>query len=117
MIQKNPFLKYVMKDKKEDVFHSSAYAKVQNGEGIGAASTLGYSARVAIDRNRTTVRGYDESGIMTGAKKNGPHAKVYTPPVKEPGTSTSNGGTGATTTNAAARAMMGVKKPGISIKK
>ncbi len=41
MIQKNPFLKYVMKDKKEDVFHSSAYAKAQSGDSIGAASAQG----------------------------------------------------------------------------
>ncbi len=104
MIQKNPFLKYVMKDKKEDVFHSSAYAKAQSGEGIGAASTLGYQARVNLDRNRTAVRGYGESEIMTGAKANGPRAKVYTPPE----------GTNNNMTN---RAMMSAKKPGIFVKK
>ena len=104
MIQKNPFLKYVMKDKKEDVFHSSAYAKAQSGEGIGVASTQGYQARVNLDRNRTTVRGYDESEIMTGAKANGPRAKKYTPPE-------------GANTNATNRAMMQVKKPGISVKK
>ncbi len=80
MIQKNPFLKYVMKDKKEDVFHSSAYAKAQSGDSIGAASAQGYQSRMVVDKNRTTVRGYGESGIMTGAKMNGPRPKTYTPP-------------------------------------
>ena len=79
MIQKNPFLKYVMKDKKEDVFHSSAYAKAQNGASIGVASTESYQVRVNLNQNRTRVRGYDESEVMTGTKANGPRAKKYTP--------------------------------------
>lgn len=86
MIQKNPFLKYVMKDKKEDVFHSSAYAKAQNSS-IGVASTESYQVRVNMNQNRTRVRGYDESEVMTGAKANGPRAKKYTPPERTGGIS------------------------------
>lgn len=109
MIQKNPFLKYVMKDNKEDVFHSSAYAKAQSGDKIGVASSQGYQVRVNLAQSRTRVRGYDESEIITGAKKNAPRAKVYTPPEK----------TGADT-GATKRAMAsagGVKRAGISVKK
>lgn len=85
MIQKNPFLKYVIKDSKEDVFHSSAYAKAQNGASLGAASTETYQARVNVNNNRQVVRGYNESSIMRGVSANGPRAKVYTPPEKPMG--------------------------------
>lgn len=81
-IQKNPFLKYIMKDEKQDVFHSSAYAKAQSGAALGSASSESYNVRVNINQNRTKVRGYGDSEIMTGAKMNGPRAKVYTPPEK-----------------------------------
>ena len=73
-----------MKDKKEDVFHSSAYAKAQNGTALGAASTESYQVRVNIDKNRTKVRGYGDSEIMTGAHSNGPRVKTYEPPKKQP---------------------------------
>jgi len=84
-IQKNPFLKYVMKDKKEDVFHSSAYAKAQNGSALGAASTESYQVRVNVYQNRSKVRGYGDSELMRGARMNGPKAKTYTPPEKNLG--------------------------------
>lgn len=101
MISKNPFLKYVMKDQKEDVFHSSAYAKAQNGAAIGASSSESYQVRVNIDKNRTKVRGYGDSELMTVVRSNGPKAKAYTAPISE----------------ASSRAAMPVKNPGISLKK
>ena len=79
MIQKNPFLKYMMKDEKKDVFHSSAYAKAQSGETIGAASTESYQVRVNVNQNRQMVRGYRDSQIMTDASKNAPRAKTWNP--------------------------------------
>lgn len=82
MIQKNPFLKYVMKDSKEDVFHSSAYAKAQNGATMGAASAETYQMRKSLEQNRQVVRGYQDSNIMKGVGGNGPRAKTYTPPEK-----------------------------------
>ena len=100
-IQKNPFLKYVMIDEKQDIFHSSAYAKAQNGASIGAASSESYSVRVNMNQNRTKVRGYNDSEVMTGAKMNGPRAKTYTPPEK----------TGGATN----RAMAAAKTPGVGI--
>lgn len=113
MIQKNPFLKYVMKDKKEDVFHSSAYAKAQNGGSLGAASTESYQVRVNINQNRTRVKGYGDSELMMGAHNAGLKAKAYTPPAN--GTGVGAGVSGASV--ASARAAMPTKNPGISIKK
>ena len=109
-IQKNPFLKYVMKDQKEDVFHSSAYARAQNGDNLGAASTESYQVRVNLDRNRQVVKGYGDSEIMMGTKKNVPHPKTYT----QPGGS---GVSGNGLSGASARVATPVKNPGISVKR
>ena len=76
----NPFLKRLMKDKKEDVVHSSAYAKVQNSNGIGVASVETFSGRLAIEQNRQVVRGYGDSKIVNEARGNAPRAKKYEPP-------------------------------------
>ena len=57
---KNPFLKYVMKEKKENIFHSSAYGKAQNAGAIGAASVEGFEARMRIEKNRQIVHGYND---------------------------------------------------------
>lgn len=107
MIQKNPFLKYLIKDEKKDIFHSSAYAQAQSGDAMGAASTESFKVRVNINRNRQVVRGYRDSRVMTEANKNAPRAKVYTPPEQK----------GAISNTADARRMMTPKRPGISIKK
>ena len=77
MIQKNPFLKYMMKDEKKDVFHSSAYAKAQSGAAIGSASTESFNVRVNVNQNRQIVRGYRDSKIMADANKNAPKAKTW----------------------------------------
>ena len=79
MIQKNPFLKYLIKDDKKDVFHSSGYAKAQSGETIGAASTESFRVRVNVNQNRQIVRGYRDSKIMMDANKNAPKPKAYVP--------------------------------------
>lgn len=77
---KNPFIKYLMREQKENIFHSSAYGKAQNGEAIGAASTEGFNDRMKIDRNRQIVKGYNDSRVVNGAYANGPRAKKYMPP-------------------------------------
>ena len=110
MIQKNPFLKYVIKDNKEDVFHSSGYAKVQNGASFGAASSESYQVRVNINQNRQKVRGYGDSEIMAGARSQGPKAKTYTPPANNAGGPAMGGGV-------ASRGAMPAKNPGISVKR
>lgn len=82
---KNPFLKYVMKEKKEDIFHSSAYGKAQNGGTMGAASVESFEERMKVDKNRQIVRGYNDSRVANGMYANGPRAKQYVPPEKKDG--------------------------------
>ena len=87
--RKNPILKYVMKDdKKEDIFHSSAYGVSQNGQGIGVSSTESFETRQKIDNNRHFVQGYKDSG-MVRSMPGAPRAKTYTPP-KQTGAMISN---------------------------
>ena len=82
----NPFLKYMMrKEKKADIFHSSAYGKAQSGGVMGSASVGSFSDRMKMDRNRTVVKRYDDSKLVAGAKDNGPRAKKYTSPENEVG--------------------------------
>ena len=76
----NPFLKYVMKDKKEDIFHSSAYGRVQNGASMGAASSRSFTERREAQENRKIVGGFGQSGIMGQAAMSGPRPKTFTPP-------------------------------------
>lgn len=86
-IQKNPFLKYLVKDKKEDIFHSSGYAKAQSGAAMRAASSESYKVRVNINQNRQKVRGYGDSRIMKETRNQEMRAKPYEPPKKEPSNS------------------------------
>lgn len=82
----NPFLKYMMrKEKKADIFHSSAFGKAQSGGVMGSASVGSFSDRMKMDRNRTVVRRYDDSKLVAGSKDNGSRAKKYTPPENETG--------------------------------
>lgn len=77
----NPFLKYMMKkEKRADIFHSSAYGKAQSGGVMGSASSRSFSDRMKMDRNRTVVKRYDDSKLVAGSKDNSPHAKKYAPP-------------------------------------
>ena len=61
---KNPFLKYVMKDKTENVIHSSAYANAQNADRMGTTDSMSFSQRMAIESNRKIVRSYRDSKIV-----------------------------------------------------
>lgn len=139
MVQKNPFLKYLIKDKKEDVFHSSGYAKAQNGGNIGAASTDSYAVRVNVNQCRQMVRGYKDSELMNGTGNKKPKAETHESSTKENDSGTVKTVTGGiartramgvaasannTMVGEAARAKvvgarpsMLAKKPGISLKK
>lgn len=66
-------------DKKEDIFHSSAYGVSQNGQGIGVSSTESFETRQKIDNNRQFVQGYKDSG-MVRSMPGTPRAKTYTSP-------------------------------------
>ena len=118
-IQKNPFLKYLVKDKKEDIFHSSGYAKAQSGASLGAASSESFQVRVNINQNRQRVRGYNDSRIMTETRNRDMRAKTFTPPEGDAagGGATGLGGNAGLGGDAAKRAAMPVKNPGISLKK
>ena len=66
-----------MKANKEDVVHSSAYAKAQNERGIGTASTETFSARIRINQNRTNVKAYGDSRVVNDSLTGIPKAKTY----------------------------------------
>ena len=82
MIQKNPFLKYLIKDENRDILHTSSYAKVQNGNDMGATSAESYAARAKIDQNRQRVKRYNDSRLVAGARAITPRAKTYEAPKK-----------------------------------
>lgn len=63
-MDKNPFLKYVMKDKTKNVIHSSAYANAQNADRMGTTDSMSFSRRMAIEGNRKIVRSYRDSKIV-----------------------------------------------------
>ena len=76
----NPFTKYLIKDKKEDIFHSTAYAKAQNGSTMGAVSTQSFAERQKLEQNRQMIQGYGASRIANNSIGSGPRAKTFTPP-------------------------------------
>lgn len=58
-------LRYAMKnDKKEEIFHSSGYARAQAGENFGASgSGETFDARKDIETDRKYIQGYKNSRI------------------------------------------------------
>ena len=77
MIQKNPFTQFLIKGKKQDFFHSSAYGKAQSGNVIGVASTESFSQRQKIEHNRQNIRRYKDSKIAAETVNQGPRPKEY----------------------------------------
>lgn len=76
--------KYIIKKKTKDVIHSSVYAKAQNSDGIGAASTQSFSNRMSIEKNRSRIRGYNDSRVVSQARaSSGIKSKTYDTPEKE----------------------------------
>lgn len=75
---KNPFLEYIMKDKKEDIFHSSAYGKAQSGNMIGATSSEPFSVRLNTEKNRQIIKNYANSSLISSIAKNTQQAKSFT---------------------------------------
>lgn len=59
----NPFLHRLIKEKKSDVVHSSAYAKMQNSNSVGVASTQSFAERQKIEHGRRFVRRYGDSKL------------------------------------------------------
>ena len=81
----NPFTKYLIKDKAEDIFHSTAYAKAQSGASLGAVSVQGFAERQKMEQNRQVIQGYGASRIANSSIGSGPRAKAFTPPVQTGG--------------------------------
>ena len=117
-MEKNPFLKYLIKEKKEDVLHTSAYAKVQNGTGFGASSSQSFEDRQKIEANRQIVRGYNDSKLMQQARVSAPRATTYVKPAENNGSRFSGGtqGGGAIRGGMATQGggMRGGASPGVS---
>ena len=99
-----------MKDSKEDVFHSSAYAKAQSGATLGAASSESYQVRVNINQNRQNIKGYKNSELMMSRN---PELKAA---AFKPEGGAGAGGIRAAGAMGAAKAPMPPKNPGISFK-
>lgn len=80
---RNPLLKFVMREKKTDVVHTSAFGKAQNGQGMGATSVQSFSERMEVERNRKRVRSYSDSRVVAQAYGAvGVRAKEYILPEK-----------------------------------
>lgn len=61
----NPLLGRLMKEKKEDVVHTSAFAEAQNRGGFGSTSTESFERRREIDQQRTLVGGYRDARVVS----------------------------------------------------
>ncbi len=81
-MDKNPLLKYMMKEKTEDVLHTSAYARAQNAGSMGASSTQSFEERQRIEANRQIVRRYGDSNLMQRARISSPRASAYVKPTE-----------------------------------
>ena len=70
--------KYVMKEEQgQDFLHSSAYAKNQSGESIGAAGAGTESFQRRQEMDRKFVGGYGDSKIGSAMSMSMPRPKVY----------------------------------------
>ena len=76
-MDKNPFLKRLIKDNREDIVHTSAYAKAQNAEGMGVASTQGFGDRMRVEQNWTVVGRYRDSKVVNEVGDGTIKAKRY----------------------------------------
>ena len=119
--------KFLIRDKKEDVFHSSGYAKMQAGSGMGASSAESFAHRLKMERNRKMVRKYGDSRIVNDFGKEAirtqraERLKREAQEGKETGgrfgalnKGTSDKTSGAKIKPETQRAMMARKNPGIS---
>ena len=75
--------KYFMKEKKEDIFHSSEYGKAQSGEAMGVMSTKSFDERMKVEQNRQVIRSYNDSRVAEQRFGGGVRAKKYVPPEKK----------------------------------
>ena len=76
-MEKNPLLKYLIKEKKEDVVHSTGYGVAQNEGGFGTASAKSFANRQDTEANRSMVGGYKDSKIARESRAEVPLASGY----------------------------------------
>ena len=79
MINKNPFTKILIKNQKQEFFHSSAYGMAQSGNVIGASSTESFAKRQEIDQNRQNIRKYNDSRVASQRYNRNLHPKQFDP--------------------------------------
>ena len=107
-------LKYAMKnDKKEEIFHSSGYARAQAGANFGAAggSTESFSERKSIETDRKYIQGYKDSRI-TNEYRNMQRAKsMASSAASAINNNSGRGGTANLMDTATARAQQTANKP------
>ena len=80
---KNPFTKFVIRDKNQEIFHSSEYARAQSGDAMGATSTRSFDARMKMEQNRQVVRRYSDSMVAEQRFSGKERAKTYVAPEKK----------------------------------
>ncbi len=61
MDKKAPIVKRLIDGDRAQIFHSSAYARAQNGGGMGAASAESFAQRQRTEQNRQNIRKYSDS--------------------------------------------------------
>lgn len=71
------FSKFVIKEKKDDVVHSSGYGVAQNGGALGASSGVSFSERMRINNNRSRVKKYGDSKIANQFQTNYSGASTF----------------------------------------
>ncbi len=71
------YSKFVIKEKKDDVVHSSGYGVAQSGGAMGASSGVGFTERMRINNNRTKIRRYGDSKIANQFQVSRSRAAVY----------------------------------------
>ncbi len=71
-----------MKEKKENIIHSSCYGKAQSGAAMGTASTESFAKRMEIDKNRQNIKKYNDSMVAEQRFNSVMRAKQYIPPEK-----------------------------------
>ena len=74
-----PIFKRLINNDKDEIFHSSTFARAQNGEAIGAASSTSYSIRQQINSNRQNIGAYKDS-IVANQRNTTSKAATYENP-------------------------------------
>lgn len=75
--------KFIPQSSNDDIFHSSAYAKVASGSNMGAVSRQTFQERKQIERNRSTIRPYDSALTNRPAVRPASGLRTAAPPATQ----------------------------------